>query len=142
MADIAPLEVITFTPWTDPVVDRFEIDPSDHYSRIAWLPILGPTSWLLLGTISQHLAHEPAVAWRLADLARDHGLGRPDRPGFVVVRSLRRLEHFRLLRFEATDRALIRTMLPPLGASQLRRSAPHVRRMHNLTFPRQQARGA
>ena len=70
MADIAPLEVITFTPWTDPVVDRFEIDPSGHYSRIAWLPILGPTSWLLLGTISQHLAHEPAVAWRLADLAR------------------------------------------------------------------------
>ena len=105
MADIGPLEVITFTPWTDPVVDRFEIDPSGHYSRIAWLPILGPTSWLLLGTISQHLAHEPAVAWRLADLARDHGLGRPDRPGFVVVRSLRRLEHFRLLRFEAMDAA-------------------------------------
>ena len=105
MADIAPLEVITATPWTDPVVDRFELDPSGQYSRIAWLPILGPTSWLLLGTISQHPAHEPAVAWRLADLARDHGLGRPDRPGFVVVRSLRRLEHFRLLRFEAMDTA-------------------------------------
>jgi hypothetical protein len=142
MADITPLEVITFTPWTDPVLDQFAIDPSGHYSRIAWLPILGPTSWLLLGTISQHLADHPAVTWRLADLARDLGLGRPDRPGFVVVRSLRRLEHFWLLRFEATDRALIRTKLPPLSASQLRRSAPHVREAHQLTFPGPHARGA
>jgi hypothetical protein len=142
MADIAPLEVITFTPWTDPVVDRFEIHPAGRYSRIAWLPILGPTSWLLMGTFSQHLAHQPAVTWRLADLARDHGLGQPDRPGCVVTRSLRRLAYFQLLRFEATDRALIRTMLPPLSAGQLRRSAPHVRQLHNLTFPRPHTRRA
>jgi hypothetical protein len=142
MADIAPIEVITFTPWTDPVVDRFAIDPAGDYSRIAWLPILGPTSWLLLGTISQQLTDEPEVTWRLADLARDHGLGRPDRPSLVVVRSLRRLEHFGLLRFKATDQALIRTQLPPLGASQLRRSAPHVRLLHQLTFPPQYAAGA
>ena len=134
MADVTPLEVVTFTPWTDPIVDPYGIDPSGHYSRTAWLPILGPTSWLMLGTITQHLAAEPAVTWRLGDLARDHGVGRPDRPGFIVLRSLQRLEHFGLLRFEAGDRALIRTHVPPLGERQLRRSASHVRQLHEQTF--------
>ena len=134
MADVTPLEVVTFTPWTDPVVDPYGIDPSGHYSRTAWLPILGPTSWLLLGTIAQQLAGEPAVTWRLADLGRDHGVGRPDRPGPFVVRSLRRLELFGLLRFQALDRALIRTRMAPLSERQLRRSAPHVRQLHDEIY--------
>ena len=142
MADVTPLEVVTFTPWTDPVVDPYGIDPSGHYSRTAWLPILGPTSWLLLGTITQQLAVERAVTWRLADLARDHGIGRPDRPGFIVVRSLRRLEYFGLLRFETIDRALIRTSMAPLGERQLRRSAPHVRQLHDEIYGLAQRREA
>lgn len=134
MADVTPLEAVTFTTWTDPIVDPYGIDPSGTYSRTAWLPILGPTSWLMLGTIAQRLALEPAVTWRLGDLARDHGVGRPDRPGFIVRRSLQRLERFDLLRFEASDRALIRTHMPPLGERQLRRSAPHVRQLHEQIY--------
>jgi hypothetical protein len=136
MADVTPLELITFNAWTDPVLDSYGIGPSGHYSRVAWLPIVGPSSWLLLGTIAEHLELEPEVTWRVADLARDHGLGRPDSPGFIVLRSLRRLEYFGLLRFETPDRALVRTGLPPLSTRQLRRSAPHVRQLHDQTLGR------
>ena len=75
MADTTPLEVITFVPWVDPLVDPYRIDPTGHYSRLAWLPLLGPTSWVLIGTIAQHLDIEPEVTWQLQDLRlEDAGL--------------------------------------------------------------------
>jgi hypothetical protein len=142
MADTEPLEVVTFNKWVDPTVDCFDIDPAGHYSRIAWLPIIGPSSWVILGTVALHLQADQSVTWQLSDLARDHGLGRPDRPSLIVARTLRRLEYFGLIRFESPDVALARTRMPPLSASQLRRSASPVRYLHDQSFPRATRRRA
>jgi hypothetical protein len=142
MADTTPLEVITFVPWVDPLVDPYRIDPTGHYSRLAWLPLLGPTSWVLIGTIAQHLDIEPEVTWQLQDLARDHGLGRPGRPSFVLRRSLQRLERFGLLRFEGAPVARVRTNMPPLTPRQIARSPRHVRQLHELSYPHRQRRQA
>ena len=112
--------------------------PSGHYSRIAWLPILGPTSWVLLGTIAQHLARR--TGGHLA--ARRPGPGsrpRPTRPA-------------RLRRASAASGASSTSgscgSRPPTGrsgphqdaaarrAASSARSAPHVRQLHELIFPR------
>jgi hypothetical protein len=134
MADTAPFEVVTFKPWIDPVIDHFDIDPAGHYSRIAWLPIIGPSSWVILGTVALRLHADQSVTWQLSELARDHGLGRPDRPSLIVARTLRRLEYFGLIRFEAPDVAQARTKMPPLSGRQLRRCASHVRVLHDQFF--------
>ena len=68
---------------------------------------------MTLGTVALHLQSEPTVTWQLSDLARDHGLGRPDQPNAIVVRTLKRLEYFGLIRFESPDAAQARTKCHP-----------------------------
>jgi hypothetical protein len=135
MQDTTPLEIVTFEPWADPVVEHLDIDPTDNYSRIAWLPILGPTSWVILGTITTQLADEASVTWKLEDLAEAHGIGgHLGRSTSILARTLKRLNQFGFIR--ATDHGivLVRTKMPPLTHRQLRRSASHVSQLHQDIF--------
>ncbi len=143
MADPAPIEIITFKPWEDPIVDQFDLSPTCYYSRLAWLPILGPASWVMLGSISLHLQHLPSVTWRISDLGRDHGLGNPARPNHITVRTLAGLERFSLIHFEFPAMARARTKMPPLSPAQLRRAPRHVQLVHRqMMREHQQQRGA
>src|SRR4051794_22695139 len=89
-------DLLTFQRWPDPPIDRYDnppdlppshrspAPPSGRYdtppdgavSRICWLPIIGPTSWLVWGTLATQLRHEPTVTWEPANLAEAHGIAR------------------------------------------------------------------
>jgi hypothetical protein len=75
-----------------------EVSVDGSYSRLAWLPTVGPSAWLLWGTLAAQLQHAPEVTWHLAELAAVHGLSRGTGRHSPVRRSLTRLERFGLLR--------------------------------------------
>lgn len=116
-------DIVTFVPWADPVVDPHGQDPNADFSRLAWLPIIGPTAWLVWGTVSAQLRHEAEVTWQLEELATAHGVGTGISRTAPIRRTLTRLEMFHItgaLEAEHLTHAL-RLTAPPLRRRQLDR---------------------
>ena len=128
-----PTETVTFQRWADPVIDQIGWDPAGDYSRICWLPILGPTSWCVLLTL-HHQFLDPdtdTVTWNLDDLADAHGVGkRGNYP--LIKRALTRLVQFGMLQtLDPNGLVRIRTKLTPLTYRQLARSSDAAQRFHH-----------
>lgn len=134
-------ELLTFEPWADPVVDGYGVDPEGTYSRLGWLPIVGPSSWLVWGTLSAQLRRQAQVHWELTALAQAHGLQRGSGRNGVVRRTLTRLCQFGLVADDGDDRYLVRLSAPPLTRRQLERVGAVVAELHVTAFqvPRRQA---
>lgn len=135
-------EVLTFEPWADPLIDGFDCHPESTYSRLGWLPVIGPSSWLVWGTLAAQLRREPEVRWELAVLAEAHGLSRSNARHGMVRRTLARLCQFRLLADTGEDRYLVRLTTPPLPRRQLERLPAYVAELHDATFARHPSRQA
>ena len=83
---------LVFTATPDTECHRFWA-PTGDYSRLHWLPVLGPTSWLLWGTLTSRLeVSDESIVVGVDTLTVELGLGRPDR----LLKALERLEHFGL----------------------------------------------
>ena len=128
-------ELLTFEPWPDPVIDGFGQDPDGTYSRLAWLPQIGPSSWLVWTTLAAQLRREPSVSWDLTALAEAHGLHRGDGRHGMVRRTLARLCQFRLLDAADANRYVVRLSAPPVGRRQLERLPRFVIELHRNIFP-------
>jgi hypothetical protein len=134
------VEILTFDPWADPAIDPLGQDPNGDWSRLGWLPIIGPTSWLIWGTLAAQLRREPEVTWLVRDLAAAHGLHPSTAKTAPVRKTIGRLCQFRLLAEEAVeDRFLVRLTAPPLTRRQLERSPGFVAELQRQIF---QARAA
>ena len=134
-------DVLTFEPWADPVIDAFAQSPETPYSRLAWLPVVGPSSWLIWGTLAAQLRREATVSWELAALAEAHGLQRGAGRHGMVRRTLTRLGQFGLLAAVDEDRFLVRLCAPPVSTRRLERLPAPVAELHRQVFqvPRRQA---
>jgi hypothetical protein len=128
------LQVLTFEPWPDPAVDHFDCHPEGTYSRLAWLPIVGPSSWLMWGTLAVQLRREPQVQWELGALAEAHGLQRGAGQHGMVRRTLARLGQFRLCAPVDDTYHLVRLTAPPVTRRQLERLPSFVAEIHQQTF--------
>jgi hypothetical protein len=135
------LEVVCFDPWPDPAVDPFGQDPNDHWSRLGWLPIIGPSSWLVWGTVAAQLRREPQVTWALRDLASAHGLHSTTARTGPMRRTVARLCQFRLFADAADDRYLVRMTAPPLSRRNLERLPVFVAELQRQIYqvPRHEA---
>lgn len=127
-------ELLVFAPRPDPVVDPYRQDPEGTYSRLAWLPVIGPSSWLMWGTLACQLRREPEIAWELATLAAAHGIHGGAGGGGMVRRTLNRLVRFRLLTPVDDRRHLVRMTAPPVTGRQLERLPDFVVELHHQTF--------
>ena len=128
------LNILVFEPWADPTLDHTDCDPEGTYSRLAWLPLIGPSSWLMWGTLAAQLRREPQVTWELAALAEAHGIHRGDGRHGMVRRTLTRLAQFRLLAPLDDDHHLVRLTAPPVTARHLERLPAFVAELHHQTF--------
>jgi hypothetical protein len=128
------LQLLTFEPWADPAVDAFDTHPEGTYSRLAWLPIIGPSSWLMWGTLASQLRREPQVTWELTALAEAHGLQRGAGQHGMVRRTVTRLTQFRLLAAIDDTHHLVRLTAPPVTSRQLERLPAFVAELHQQTF--------
>ena len=120
---------VTFEAWADPEVDGRAVAVGGDYSRNAWLPVLGNTTWLVWGAVAGRLAEEGAVSCPLGELA----------PAWVpeasvVAWCLERLEAYGLA-LAYGDTWVVRRWCPPLVERQLARVPSTVRALHAATFP-------
>ncbi len=128
-------QILTFEPWSDPTIDTYDQHPEGTLSRLAWLPTIGPTAWLLWGTVATQLRREAEVHWELGALAQALGVSPANGPNGVIRRTITRLERFRLLSTIEDNRYLLRLCAPPLRPSQLQRLPGPVVELHHLRFP-------
>jgi len=107
-------------PWADPVVDHLGHDPRSAYVEQFWLPILGPSTTLLLRRLASVLDREPEGAdVELSSVARSLGLGTSGGKRCAFLRALDRSTQFGLSQQLGADRLAVRRRVPPLTQRQV-----------------------
>ncbi len=115
-------ELLTITPWPDPVLDTIGYDPRSRYAETFWLPTLGPTALLLL----RHLAgrferNAGSIELPVAETSHALGLGQRDGSSSPIVRTLTRLAQFALACSAGRTTVAVRRSLPPVQRRHVRR---------------------
>lgn len=114
-------------PHTDPHLARPQPVDGD-WSRTAWLPIIGPSSWLMWTELARIVENGPATV-TAADVA--------DRIGLSVKRvysPIDRLVRFRILTELNPDHYRVRTTAGPLSEKLLRRRPGRIAGIQADTF--------
>jgi hypothetical protein len=106
-------------PWTEHDTPGFH--PLSPYVEFCYLPVLGPTATWLYRRLGGMVACNGQIEVDLADLATSMGLGRSIGPNSKLARSLGRLVHHNVARWDAIEMMSVRTELPPLSPLRVRR---------------------
>ena len=118
--------------WHDPVVDALGHDPRSRYVERFWLPVLGPSTTLLLRLLVTHLEVAPSgCTIDASETSRALGLGeRAGRHG-PFLRTVARALDFNAVRICAPGILGVRRYLPGLSARHLARLPETLRREHS-----------
>lgn len=130
--DIAHRRTRPVRCWRDPVVERVGFDACGDYVELFWLPVIGPTSTLLLRRLAIMAVLNPnncSIDDRDTSLAL--GLGSDTGPRSSFIRSVERLTTFGLARVIGGTLE-VRTTVPPLTMKQLARLPDHLQLAHSL----------
>jgi hypothetical protein len=115
-------ELLTITPWPDPVLDTIGYDPRSRYAETFWLPTLGPTALLLLRHLAGRFERHPgSIELPVAETSHALGLGQRDGSSSPIVRTLTRLEQFDLACSDGDTTVAVRRSLPPVQRRHVRR---------------------
>ena len=115
-------ELLTITPWPDPVLDTVGYDPRSRYAETFWLPTLGPTALLLLRHLAARFERVPgSIDLPVAETSHALGLGQRDGTSSPIVRTLTRLEQFDLACSDGRSTVAVRRSLPPVQRRHVRR---------------------
>ncbi len=128
--------VLRVEAWTDPLLARLGHSPLSFYVETFWLPVLGPSTVLLLRFFARGLEEAPGgYACDLAEAARALGLG--DRRGrnTPFARTVARAVDFDTARLESR-RLLVRRHLPPLARRHVARLPEALRAEHERALRR------
>ena len=124
-------ELLTITPWPDPVLDTIGYDPRSRYAETFWLPTLGPTALLLLRHLAGRFERRPgAIELPVAETSHALGLGQRDGSSSPIVRTLTRLEQFDLACSDGHTTVAVRRSLPPVQRRHVRRLPAAVQVAH------------
>ena len=124
------LERLGVLPWLDPERDDQSHDPRSAYVETFWLPIIGPSTTLLLRRLADEFDAEPqGFEIECSDLSREIGLGhRLDRRS-SFSRTLERCAKFNLVRLEG-EVLLVRRRIPSLSYRQTSRLSERLQALH------------
>lgn len=115
-------DLLTITPWPDPVLDTVGYDPRSRYAETFWLPTLGPTALLLLRHLAGRFERRTgALELPVAETSHALGLGQRDGSSSPIVRTLTRLEQFDLACSDGRATVAVRRNLPPVQRRHVRR---------------------
>lgn len=107
--------------------------PDGHYSRLCWLPVVGPTAWVLWGTIASELDADATIVYEPDDLTDAIGLGRTHR----LTKALKRLDRLGVASSPAAnidDPWHLPAASPPLELRHHATVSAEVRRFHHQTI--------
>lgn len=116
-------------PWRDELVETLGYPPDDPYVERYWLPIIGPTAYVMLRRLVAGLADEPeGYDLDVSLMAECLGLGRGVGEHSPVVRTLRRLGEGRFEFVKPGPGSVpvlyVRLAVPPLARRQILRLPP------------------
>ncbi|MEM7095610.1 MAG: hypothetical protein AAF567_21595 [Actinomycetota bacterium] len=107
-------------------------DPRSLYVEMFWLPVLGPSSLLLLRRLAQRFDAEPrGFEIDCAQLSREIGLGPRLTPRAPFVRTVDRCIKFQLATLSG-DLLHVRRTMPNLTSGQQRALTEPLRRRHAM----------
>lgn len=119
-------------PWTEPDRDASGYDPRSDYVEQFWLPLMGPSTVLLLRRLAMGLDRWPdGFECSTQELSLSLGLG-PHGGRGSLGRVIRRAGEFGMTSMEADGRLLALRLLPPLPARMLRRLPEWLQDAHRL----------
>jgi hypothetical protein len=133
LAGLVDLDVIAIEAWRDPVVEALGHDPRSLYVETFWLPVLGPSTTLLLRRLAAGLEAVPSgFAINLAETSRALGLGERTGRNGPFLRTVSRCVDFAMARPAGPGALAVRTMLPPLARRHIARLPESLRAEHEL----------
>lgn len=105
-------------------------DPRSAYVETFWLPVIGPSSTLLIRRLSEQLEEFPeGFELDCVSVSRDLGLGAKLTKRSPFIRTLERCERFGLIRIQG-DVLYARRQIPSLWGRQIKRLTPRLQRLH------------
>lgn len=120
-----PTDSIRIVPWPDPVLDDLGHDPRSAYAERFWLPIIGPSTYLLLRRLAAELeGHPEGFDLGLLDGAKALGLGTRGGRNAPFVRAIARSIQFKICRYDDRGTLTVRRRLAPLTRPQVSRLSP------------------
>ena len=127
-----PTDQLHVTTWSDPVIDQLGHDPRSSYVEQFWLPVLGPTTTLLMRRLANGLEEHPdGYDLPLLDTATALGLGTKGGRNAPFLRAIARAARFKVVRMLGTDTLAVRPRIPPLTRVQVERLPPNLRDEHD-----------
>jgi len=129
--DLVGQENVNILPWEDPNADKIGFDARSDYAETFWLPVLGPSTLLLLRNIAQRFDDEPdGVLLSIPETARALGIGSRSGRNSAFHRSINRMVNFSMARTIDDSTLAVRRILPPLHSGQVRRLTARGQRRH------------
>lgn len=126
-----PTDEIHITPLHDPVVDLLGHDMRSAYVERFWLPVLGPTTTLLLRRIAVGLDEHPSgFDLPLLDTAAALGLGNKSGSNSPFLRALARATKFKVAQAVGHGALAVRRRVAPLTRTQIERLPTPLRDEH------------
>ncbi len=128
-------ESISVQPWPDPILDAVGHDPRSLYVETFWLPILGPTSVLLLRLLAQRFDREgDRIELPVIETSQALGIGTRAGESSPLRRTIARLARFEIAcrqEGQAGPVLAVRRAVPPLDSRHLRRLPAHLQHAHD-----------
>lgn len=129
---LLPTDSLRIVAWPDPVIDLVGHDLRSSYVERFWLPILGPSTTLLLRLIAAGLDESPdGFDLPLIDTACALGLGTRGGRNAPFLRAIERSSTFKLTRSPATGVLEVRRKVPPLTRVQISRLPASLQDAHS-----------
>ncbi|MEZ5343014.1 MAG: hypothetical protein R2706_16695 [Acidimicrobiales bacterium] len=112
-----PEPVLSVRAWVDPVLDQLGHDPRSAYVETFWVPVLGPSSYLLLRRLAALLdADDDGGTFIAAEWAVELGLGIRGGKHGPFWRSIDRLARFGVLHRSGSALTVRRKLAPSTSA--------------------------
>lgn len=126
-----PLDHLWVEPWHDPVVDAVGHELRSPYVERFWLPLLGPSTTLLLRRLALELAENPnGFHLDLEETARTLGLGLRGGVGGPFLRAVARTGQFHISKPSGAGAIALRTRIQTLTYHQTNRLPESLRIEH------------
>lgn len=126
-----PTDHLHITPLSDPVIDLLGHDLRSTYVERFWLPILGPTTTLLLRRLAAGLDEQPeGFDLPLLDTAAALGLGNKGGRNAPFLRAIARSSKFKITQSAGPGALAVRRRVAPLNRTQSERLPALIRDEH------------
>lgn len=128
---LLPTDRLHVTALSDPVVDLVGHDLRSTYVERFWLPVLGPTTVLLLRRLAADLEEQPeGFDLPILDTALALGLGTRSGRNAPFLRAVARATKFKITASVGPGTLAVRRRVAPLNRTQCERLPPLVRDEH------------